>query len=184
MRSSPADLLITGRALHSGAKSRAQGRGAHAIPEATIPEGSDHRLPQALLPKRPTAPFPARAPWPFHRRQRVIGMDRSRGAHASHRLARTRHGDDGKASGQKPTAFRTTSSPACWRCERCWPLPSAGPRSSAMRPENRAASLRFYGRLLEAAMARDSGRAASVISEAMNESIRLWQAAGDGHASA
>ena len=44
------------------------------------------------------------------------------------------------------------------------------------RAENRAASLRFYGRLLEAAMVRDAERAASVIAEAMHESVRLWQA--------
>jgi GntR family negative regulator for fad regulon and positive regulator of fabA len=43
------------------------------------------------------------------------------------------------------------------------------------RAENRSASLRFYGGLLEAAMAGDAERAASVIAEAMHESIRLWE---------
>lgn len=44
------------------------------------------------------------------------------------------------------------------------------------RAENRTASLRFYRRLLEAAMACDAERAASVVAEAMHESIRLWEA--------
>jgi len=45
------------------------------------------------------------------------------------------------------------------------------------RPQNRAASRRFYARLLEAAMARDAEGAAATVAEAMEESITLWTGA-------
>jgi len=44
------------------------------------------------------------------------------------------------------------------------------------RAENRTASRNFYHRLLNAAMACDPDRAATAVSEAMLESITLWQA--------
>lgn len=43
------------------------------------------------------------------------------------------------------------------------------------QPEGRAFSWRFYGRLLDAAMARDAARAERVTRYAMAASIRLWQ---------
>ncbi|MEW5932137.1 MAG: GntR family transcriptional regulator [Bacillota bacterium] len=51
------------------------------------------------------------------------------------------------------------------------------------RPENRAASRRFYARLLEAAMARDAEEAAASVAEAMQESIALWQETASGEES-
>lgn len=50
------------------------------------------------------------------------------------------------------------------------------------RPESRAASRRFYRRLLEAAMAADARRAGEVLADAMQESIRLWQETFSRHA--